>query len=119
MKLVANAQLSIIVVFTQELEQRYTRFRVEVQTALDRCEAGATYESLARRILQRENSETHALSNGAGTLSGPPKRTAPVAGQHILYLNDRLARAERQRGGEPAGAASRILVWNFASRILV
>ena len=86
----ANTQLSIAGVITQELEQRYTRFRVEVQTALDRCEAGATYESLARRILQRENSETHALSNGAGTLAGPPKRTAPVAGQHVLYLSNKL-----------------------------
>lgn len=49
---------------TQELEQRYNRFRVEVQTAVDRNELTATYANLARRVMSRETNATNAGSSG-------------------------------------------------------
>ena len=64
----------------QELEQRYTRFRVEVQTALDRCESGATYASLAKRVISREASETNALGTAPSTRPTLVKKPTPTAG---------------------------------------
>ena len=65
----------------QDLEQRYMRFRVEVQTALDRNETNATYASLARRIITRENSEANAVAHGSVNVRVAPATTAaPAAG---------------------------------------
>lgn len=71
----------------QELEQRYTRYRVEVQTALDKCESGATYASLANRVISRETSETHA-NVGSSVTNRPAltKNPSNAPGRHILPL---------------------------------
>lgn len=69
-------------VAVQELEQRYSRFRVEVQSAMDRNEAGVSYESIAKRITGREVSEAQA----GGKLpllraSHAPQKTATGQGE--------------------------------------
>lgn len=67
----------------QELEQRYTRFRVEVQTALDRCESGATYASLAKRVITRENSEANASVPAASVRPALVKNPVVAMGKEI------------------------------------
>lgn len=64
----------------QELEQRYTRFRVEVQTALDRCESHATYASLAKRVISRETSESNAVAPAASGRPALVKKPTPATG---------------------------------------
>ena len=64
----------------QELEQRYTRFRVEVQTALDKCESRATYASLAKRVIGRETSESNAVAPAASNRPALVKKSNPATG---------------------------------------
>lgn len=64
----------------QELQQRYNRFRVEVQTAVDRCEAGATYASLARRVMSRETTASNAGANGLAMKSSKASKSSDAHG---------------------------------------
>lgn len=83
---------------------------MEVQTALDRCESRATYESLARRVTSRETSELNAVGPAASTRPALVKKQAAATGtvssqQEGTHPCDGILTSARHRGkqvGEPS-----------------
>lgn len=64
----------------QDLEQRYDRFRVEVQTAIDRHDNGATYAKIASRVMSKEANAVTAAAAGPNRISSLTRNSAPASG---------------------------------------
>lgn len=91
----------------QALAERYSRFRLEVQTANDSGEAGS-YADCARRVLQRE-SRTAKAAFGA-PLSRTAASSSPAGELVWIPLNKSVDRSTAARVAHHQGGLGRTFV---------